>query len=264
MNPLAQLVVRGFARCWRPRESVVTVLGYHRIAENAGGLGVARNTFEKQMRLLDGLRDELPPLSLDEALDSLADGSARSRSVVVTFDDAWRDTYEHALKVLLEHRIPATVYVPTGFVGRPNFVARTQLLEIAEAGIDIGAHTRTHPDLRGCTERELDDELAGSRADLEDLLGRSIDSFCYPFGLYDDRVVAGVARAGFRSAVTSRRSWLRAGSKPLRIPRSFVEDFPLETFAAGARGGMNVLAAPDALKAAVSRASGGPPARMPV
>lgn len=263
MNALAQLAVRGFARCWRPRESVVTVLGYHRVIENAGGLGVAPTTFHRQMQLLDRLRDELRLMSLEEGLDRLADGSAPPRSVVVTFDDAWRDTYEHALEVLVEHRIPATVYVPTAYLGRPNFVARSQVLELADTGVDIGAHTRTHPDLRGCTEHELDEELAGSRADLEDLLGRPIETFCYPFGLYDDRVVAGVARAGFRSAVTSRRSWLRAGFEPLRIPRNFVEEVSLATFAAGARGGMNVLAAPDALKEVWSRVYGEAPARMP-
>jgi peptidoglycan/xylan/chitin deacetylase (PgdA/CDA1 family) len=248
--------VRAFARIQRPGEPVVTVLGYHRIADDGGDLAVSPRTFAEQMSLLNDLSDELPTLSLDEALDRLADGSAPARAVVVTFDDAWSDTYTNAMDVLVGHRIPVTLYLPTAFLDRRGHVNRTQLTELVDAGVHIGGHTRTHPDLRGCSDSELDYEIAGGRADIEDLLGVKVDSFAYPGGLHDDRVVAAVRRAGFRSAVTTRRGWLSRGSDPLRIRRSFVEDFLPATFTAGARGGMNVLAGPDAIKTTLARLSG--------
>jgi peptidoglycan/xylan/chitin deacetylase (PgdA/CDA1 family) len=241
------MAVRAYGRWRHPRGPVVTVLGYHRIANN-GDLAVSCATFDEQMSALDELRAELPTLPLDEALDRLADGTAPRRSVVVTFDDAWAETHEHALAALVEHGIPATLYVPTGFLGKPGFISRSQLSDLVDGGIGVGAHTRTHPDLRTCSDEQLDYELAGSRGDLEDLLGTRVDSFAYPAGLHDNRVVRAVARAGFRSAITTSRGWLRHGSDPLRIRRSFVEDFSRETFVAGARGGMNVLAGADAIR----------------
>ena len=264
MRPSFQMAVRAFARLRHPQEPVVTVLGYHRIDEGVDDLAVSPQTFREQMGALEELRDELPTVPLDEALARLADGSAPMRSVVVTFDDAWSGTREYAMDVLVEHKIRATLYVPTAFLDRPRHVSRAQLLELRDAGIQIGAHTRTHPDLRGCSDSQLEYEVAGSRMDLEDLLNSSVDSFAYPSGLHDRRVVTAVGRAGFRSAITTRRGWLRHGSNPLRIRRSFVEDFALETFVAGARGGMNVLAGADAIKAGLGRLSARRPTGLQV
>ncbi|HEX8856875.1 MAG TPA: polysaccharide deacetylase family protein [Thermoleophilaceae bacterium] len=257
------MAVRAAARFQRPGEPVATVLGYHQVTDRGSHLAVSRRTFEEQMGVLDEMRDELNPLPLNEIIARMARGTAPLRSVAVTFDDAWADVHENALGVLLEYRIPATLYVPTGYLDYPGFVSRSELQNMADAGIEIGAHTRTHPDLRGCTDAELESELAGSRADLEDLLSRKVDAFAYPSGLHDKRVVAAVARAGFRSAVTTTRGWLRPASDLLRIRRSFVEEFPLQTFTAGARGGMNVLKGTDALKAAMSRVSGRRPEGLP-
>jgi len=199
------------------------VLGYHRVADDGHDLAVSTRTFEKQMSMLADVRDELPTLPLDDALSGLGNGSAPAQSVVVTFDDAWSDIYENALGILVAHRIPATLYVPTAQVDRSGHVSRSQLAELTEAGIKIGAHTRTHPDLRTCSRSELDYEIAGARSDLEDLLGVTVDSFAYPGGLYDDNVVAAVSRAGFRSAVTARSGWVKRGSHPLRIRCAFIE-----------------------------------------
>lgn len=257
MRPALVRAVHAYARLQRPRGPVAVVLGYHRVTDGAGDLAVGVRTFDEHMRALAELREELPTLALTECLNRLEDGSAPARSVVVTFDDAWADFHEHALEILVAHQIPATLYVPSAWVGSPGYVSYTQLAELLAEGIDIGAHTRTHPDLRTCSDAELELEIAGSREELEQLIGARVDSFAYPTGLFDHRVVAAVARAGFRSAVTTRRGWLRPGSDLLRIRRSFVEDFPARTFVAAARGGMNVLAAPDAIMAALGGLAGG-------
>jgi peptidoglycan/xylan/chitin deacetylase (PgdA/CDA1 family) len=264
MRQALQLAVRAAARVQRPGEPVATVLGYHHVSDGGHHLAVSRQTFAEQMSVLDELREELPPLALPEIVERMSNGSAPTRSVTITFDDAWADLHSNALSLLVEHRIPATLYVPTGFLDFPGYVSRAELRDLADAGIHIGAHTRTHPDLRTCTDTELESEVRGSRADLEDLLSTKIDSFAYPQGLHDKRVVEAVMRAGFRSAVTTTRGWLRPRSDMLRIRRSFVEDFPLQTFAAGARGGMNVLAGTDAVKGALLRLSGRRSERLPV
>jgi peptidoglycan/xylan/chitin deacetylase (PgdA/CDA1 family) len=74
-----------------------------------------------------------------------------------------------------------------------------QAAELRRDGIELGAHTRTHASLPGLTPEELADEIAGSRADLEERLG-PIRHFAYPYGRLDDDAVRAVEAAGFASA----------------------------------------------------------------
>ena len=198
--------------------------------------------FDRQMAMLAARRHEVPVLGLEEARQRLVDRSLERRAVVLTFDDGRDDSYTEALPILTRYELPATLYMPSDLVGAPGHLTKSQLVEMAAAGISIGAHSRTHPDLRTCRDTELDREVRGSRHELEDLLGRPVTSFAYPTGLFDDRVMNAVAAAGYRSAVSVRRGWLRPTSGRLQIPRNFVEDVDGRTFWAAVNGGLNWLA----------------------
>lgn len=240
--------VRLRARWPLPAGPATAVLGWHRIDVEGGKLAVPPALFARQMAILAAHRGRFPVVPIDRAAGPAPAGRARSRHVVLTFDDAWADNHANALGPLAAHRLPATLYAPSRLLGRPGYMTRGQLLEMAAAGITIGAHSRTHADLRSCGQRDLEGEVRGSKEDLEDLLGTPVTSFAYPAGLYDDRVVAAVAAAGFASAVTSSPGWWRPPAAPLRIPRSFVEDFSEATFCAAMRGGLNVLGTLDEVK----------------
>src|SRR5258706_5176812 len=249
MNALFQQAARIWARWPLPRAAACMVLGYHRVDSDTGdpGLTVQPSTSAGQAAPLAAQREPLPVLDLRDALEQVPAGALR-RSVVLTFDDAWADNHTHALGPLGEHRLPATVYVPSRLLGTPGYMSTTQLLEMVAAGVVVGAHSRTHPDLRACSDTELEDEVRGSREDLEDLIGSAVTSFAYPTGFTDQRVRGAVEAAGFRSAVTTKRGWTRAGVDPFGIPRNFVEEFGVATFAAAARGGLNVVGPVDAVK----------------
>jgi peptidoglycan/xylan/chitin deacetylase (PgdA/CDA1 family) len=248
MRPGVAGLVRLRARWPLRAEPAVVVLGWHRIDVDGGRLAIPPPLFARQLALLDGCRPRLPVTSIIEARDLLAAGQLRGRHVALTFDDAWADNHSHALGPLTRHRMPATLYAPSRLLGKPAYMTPAQLREMDAAGITIGAHSRTHRDLRTCSEGELESEVRGSKEDLEDLLSKPVTSFAYPAGLLNDRVIAAVAAAGFSSAVSSRPgSWLRR-SKLLQIPRAFVEDFSDETFLAAARGGMSILRVLDAVK----------------
>jgi peptidoglycan/xylan/chitin deacetylase (PgdA/CDA1 family) len=253
MRASLQWVGRLWAGWPLPVGPAAAVIGYHRVDDVDDPLAVSTRAFAAHMAMLARQRAERPVLGLDEALDRLADGTAPRRSVVLTFDDAWEDNYRNALGPLVEHGLPATLYVPSRLLDRPGYLASSQLLEMQAAGVAIGAHSQTHVDLRACGDAALKREVRGSRCDLEDLLGTPVTSFAYPAGLENQRVRAAVARAGFRSAVATVRGWARAGLDRHAIPRSFMEEFDTDTFSAAVDGGLNYLRPIEAVRRRLRR-----------
>jgi peptidoglycan/xylan/chitin deacetylase (PgdA/CDA1 family) len=248
MRPTVALAVRMRARWPLPLGPAVAVLGWHRVDVEGGGLAISPALFARQMDLLDEQRQHFPVERLDRVVSFLASGESRSRRVVLTFDDAWADNHTNALGPLSQHHLPATLYVPSRLLGQVGYMTRTQLLEMDDAGVTIGAHSRTHPDLRVCSPEELEREVRGSKEDLEDLLAKPVTTFAYPTGLTDERVQAAVVAAGFTSAVTTRPGWWRPATKPVGIPRSFVQNFSDAAFLAAIAGGLNVLGPVGAVK----------------
>lgn len=100
------------------------ILMYHRVIEredakrvfSGGGIVVFRKTFEKQMQLL--ARD-WNVISLGRMFEAKSSGAGLPKNtVVVTFDDGWRDNYEHAFPILKQHGIEATIFLSANYIGR--------------------------------------------------------------------------------------------------------------------------------------------------
>lgn len=102
-----------------------------------------------------------------------------------------------------------------------------EVREMAAAGIDFGAHTRTHPILsRLAGERELAAEIGGSKRQIEQQLGRAVEHFCYPNGAREDigrEAVEAVRAAGFRTGVTTESGLNHVAGDPFRLLRIGVE-----------------------------------------
>jgi peptidoglycan/xylan/chitin deacetylase (PgdA/CDA1 family) len=158
------------------------------------------------------------PMSVGEYVRLMDEPLSRwpGRPVVLTFDDAFRDFHTGALPVLQEHRFPATLYVPTAYVGSTSrWLAREDeahrpvmswqaLREAIDAGVEIGSHSQTHPQLDLLPASEAAREITDSKMVLEDKLQLSVSSFAYPFGYWSRAVRAAVVDAGYRSACAVR------------------------------------------------------------
>ncbi len=136
-----------------------------------------------------------------------------SGGVCVTFDDGWETDITVALPALARHGMRATFFVITGRMGTSGCLSWEQVRDLADAGMEIGSHSRSHPDLRSLTRPALDEELGGSRRELEDWLGRSVPSLSIPHGFFDGRVREASVRAGYRHLCVSR-----PGLNPLPLP----------------------------------------------
>jgi peptidoglycan/xylan/chitin deacetylase (PgdA/CDA1 family) len=148
----------------------------------------------------------------------------RRATAVLTFDDGWRNWLTDALPSLLALQVPATFYVCPGLWGgqQPDvpgpdgrLLERDEALALHEAGMELGAHSLTHADLRQLGDTELEAEVRGSKDAVEELTGVSCSTFAYPFGLHDDRVERVVERAGFAVAF----GWLPGDWRRYAAPR---------------------------------------------
>ena len=170
--------------------------------------------FEEQMAWLS---KAFAPVDINHLLGFLDGKDLRPETpVVVTFDDGFTSTFEHAMPILERYRIPATMFIVAGRIGADNdwmqrrgrprrtLMDAGQIREMNAAGITIGSHTLSHPQLPDCTPEEKATEIGDSRKRLEDLLGHAIEHFAYPFGLYDEDDLAIVQQAGYRSACSTR------------------------------------------------------------
>jgi len=95
----------------------------------------------------------------------------------------------------------------------------------AEPLITLGAHTVSHCDLVSRTPAEQQSEIAGSKAQLEEIIGHSVEHFSYPYGSCNETSVAACVASHFRSAVTCEAESVRRESEPYRLPRFLVRNW---------------------------------------
>jgi peptidoglycan/xylan/chitin deacetylase (PgdA/CDA1 family) len=206
------------------------ILMYHRVVphrrESAPPDTVSPARFRAQ---LEGL------LERNFQFASLADVVAASergeqlppRTVVVTFDDGFASVHAHALPVLADLGIPATVFIVTSFIGSPEPFPFDPWGQAARGGesssswrpldwaacqeldasgiVDIGSHTHTHADFRGLPDA-FEHDVRASLESLREHLGSRPRAFAFPFGTraFASRELArAAARAGVTCALTT-------------------------------------------------------------
>jgi peptidoglycan/xylan/chitin deacetylase (PgdA/CDA1 family) len=134
------------------------------------------------------------------------------RRIAVTFDDAFRSVIENALPILREREVPATIFVPTGYIGmkqgwindpqdlnaEEEVLNETQLRELVGNLIKFGSHTVMHARLPHIGQREANRELVESKKILENILGKDVDLFAFPYGDFNKETIEMCIKAGYR------------------------------------------------------------------
>jgi len=217
--------------------SHILILCYHAVSPSwPTPLAVTPEGLARQLRHVLG--QGYVPRTLSEAL------AAEGRSVVVSFDDAFRSVRLLGLPLMQELGVAGTLFVPTDFAaeaapmtwselgrwsgteqeGELRCMGWEEIRELAEAGWEIGSHTASHPKLTEIPEEQMREELERSRAACEEALQRPCPALAYPFGAHDDAVVAAAGAAGYAAAVTLGLRLLepRLRREPLRLSREGV------------------------------------------
>ena len=187
------------------------------------------------------LRDNCRCVPFSQVLAAREGPRTNQPVVSVTFDDGYDDNHEFALPLLVKNGIHATFFITTGLIERDHHTLErfralrkvdremirplrwSQVHEMLEAGMDIGAHTYSHPNLARLTSAELVGEVADPMRLIQDRIGRRVSAMAYPFGRprvhISAHVVEAVREAGYDFAATTVTRGLKAGDHPLGIPR---------------------------------------------
>lgn len=162
---------------------------------------------------------DLPAAMLDRA---------RPRPVAVTFDDALADFWEHGYDVLRTAQVPATMFVPTAWIGTRNTMTAAQLEAVQDEGlVEIGSHTVTHRSMRQLPWADMQREAVESKMVLEDLFGRPVMTFAFPFGQRQHvsaECVRAVRDAGYNLAVTTCWGTRQSPERLFELRRIYFED----------------------------------------
>ncbi len=195
----------------------IPVLCYHRVVEKPlsgrlAGLGVPVERFTSQLAALH--RWGYTPITFEDLLAYLRGSRPLpSRPIILTFDDGYEDNYTLAFPLLQRYGMRAVIFAVVDLERRWNFwdadgekaplLSPGQIREMAAAGIEFGSHTVSHPYLPELEGSLLRQELIASRQRLEDLIGKAVMSFAYPYGAYSSAVRAAVQEAGYAFAVAN-------------------------------------------------------------
>lgn len=214
----------------------IPVLMYHRVGEAHNDWErkycVSPQRFADHMRAL--ARAGWRAVSIENFFAWL-DGRAElpGQSFLLTFDDGFLGVHEHAAPVLTALGWPATVFLVSQLIGQrddwceahnPSGVTyplmdASHIRELRGQGFSFHSHTRNHADLPTLDDRQLHDQLAGSRTDLQALAGEETAFLAYPYGHYDDRVLQAAQAAGYQAAFSVQPGFNRRDIDRFRLRR---------------------------------------------
>lgn len=220
----------------------VSVLTFHRIADDRANRWTThtRDFFE----VIRWLQPRFHFVSLPELQEHVRGRACPQPAVCITFDDGYADNCRDALPLLIAEKIPCAYFVTADAVlnGKPfehdvemgnrHLTLNTvdQLRAMSDQGVEIGAHTRTHPDLGRVTDaRRLHDEIVASREDLEAAIGKRIRYFAFPFGSPENLTVGAfhaAKAAGYSGVCSAYGGWNYPGDNPFHIRRRCVDGPP--------------------------------------
>jgi peptidoglycan/xylan/chitin deacetylase (PgdA/CDA1 family) len=203
----------------RKKSAIIT---YHSLDDSGSDLSISPVLFRAHIEILVSSSFQIVPLA--GVLD-------QPGSVAITFDDGYRNFFQVALPLLAEYRIPATVFVISGYCGRYNdwrsrmktrprleMLSWQEVREISDAGVAIGAHTVNHADLTMLPPGDAARELRDCRSDIEDRIGRPVDTLAYPWGA-TSAAVCEFAKREFRLACGAGPQFVGPEPDPFDLPR---------------------------------------------
>lgn len=204
---------------WRENEDGIPILMYHHIDnppkdEKNKKLWVRVEKFNQQMAYLR--RHGFSSITFKDLMRHIREGSLLPKNpVIITFDDGAENIYTNGFPILKKYGFKACLFL----IAEQSTLNVNQLKEMQEYGIEVGSHTKTHPNLLEIRSDKIRDEILGSKKILEERLNTKIIVFAYPYGqgAYDEKIKQAVKEGGYFFACGIKR---RKQTLPINNPYS--------------------------------------------
>lgn len=220
----------------------VPIMMYHSVSDRPENLGhpyfetnTRQETFRRHMAFLR--ENGYASVNLENLLPAPEDPSSGGKKIAITFDDGYADFYKNAFPVLQEFSLTATVFLPTKYIGERALkyngrecLSWDQVVEARRCGMFFGSHTMTHPELKTLPAYRMEEEIGGSKKELEDRLGEVIATFSLPFAFPEadkeflSRYRECLERHGYQMAVCTRIGRAGRGTDRYFMPRLPIND----------------------------------------
>ncbi len=184
----------------------VPILCYHQIrdwrakdSKSAKDYIVPIATFKQHIKMLadSGYHTILP----DQLYNYLTTGAALpSKPILLTFDDTDLDQFTIAAPELKKYGFKAVFFVMTVSIGRPNYMTKEQIKALSDAGHLIGSHTWDHHNFKKYQGEDWVTQIDKPTKKLEEITGKPIKYFAYPFGLWNSEGIPQLKKRGFKAA----------------------------------------------------------------
>lgn len=209
------------------------ILTYHSISippkhSKIKSICVSKARFKLHMLILKTLGYQA--ISMRELVPYLK-GEKTGKVLGLTFDDGYLDNHTHAIDILKKFKFTATCYIVTDNIGEYNKwdidkgVSKKKLMNITElkqwmdAGFELGSHTLSHQDLTKCDNQNLLNEISDSKSKLELLFNTTIESFCFPYGKFNQEALSIIELSGYSNATTTSRGSASTKDNLYTLPR---------------------------------------------
>jgi len=165
---------------------------------------IGKKFLEKQIKYL--LRKGYRFLTFEKIDEILSKGQKLpKKSVIMYFDDGFRDIYLNAYPVFKKHNLPFVLFITTDFINKGplylNWEEIRKMMDLAE----VGSHGVTHRDFRELNDEEVGREILISSKKLQEETGKKPIALSYPYGGYNQKIKELVRKAGYKFAVTAKR-----------------------------------------------------------
>ena len=162
--------------------------------------------FKDQIKLLaDSGYHSITP---DQYYNYLAHGAPLpEKPVMFTFDDTDAEQYTIGAAELNKYGFKGVFFIMTISIGRPNYMTKEQIKALADSGHIIAAHTWDHHNVRGYKDEDWQKQLVEPKKKLEELTGKPVEYFAYPFGAWNKEAIPHIKEAGYKAAfqLTAKR-----------------------------------------------------------
>jgi len=212
----------------------IPILMYHSISyEKGNALRIPKESFRNQMKYLKD--NNYTTLSLDELYAYMKMGKKLpEKSIVITFDDGYKDNYTNAFPILKEFKFKATIFVITNAIDKDkNYLTSNEIKSMDKNNIRIESHTASHEHLDKIPYKDEVTTMTTSKSNLEKILGREINYIAYPYGEYNSDTIKAAKQSGYKLAFSTEFGWINKNNNIYSLGRIYISSvYNLESFKA--------------------------------